>query len=142
MSCNSFSIITLNAEKILNSIKESNIEKGSDGNFKVVFSFDLCDKNPKRRDVVLREDDCPTNALFWQICKILNESPKKDSLLRYFVFIDFSKIFSRNISTENKTTPSKEDFLGNNGKLFIFFGIKAVGVSGIYTVGIFAFDEN
>lgn len=121
MSCNSFSIFTLDAEEILHSIKESDIEKGSDGNFKVVFRVDLSDKNPKRRDIVLRKDDCPTNALFEQICKIVTKSPEKDSLLRYLVFIDFSKIFFRNISwsTKNKTTPSKEDFLAENSLAYL-----------------------
>lgn len=139
MSCNSFSIITLDAKKILNSIKENNIEKGATGNFKVVFRFDLSflikpAKNSESCDIVLRKDDCPTNALFEQICKIVTKSPEKDSLLRYLVFIDFSKIFSRNISwlMENKTTPSKKDFLGENSLAYLtkaMFGEKGIELS-------------
>ena len=108
-----FKIKKLDAAEMLAARKADDVVKNSDGNFKLIFRYDLSGKDSAGRKIILCEEDCPGNALFRQILNVLppSDEPAAERLRASLVFVDFSKVFQRNFSASDKTTPSKEDFL-------------------------------
>ena len=108
-----FKIKKLDAAEMLAACKADDVVKNSDGNFKLIFRYDLSGKDSTGRKIILCEEDCPGNALFWQILNVLppSDEPAAEKLRASLVFVDFSKVFQKNFSPAEKTTPSKEDFL-------------------------------
>lgn len=102
-----FKIFTLDAAKIVERARNEIIVKGTDRNFHLNFRLDLSNKD---YDVIQAQEVYADNALFWQICKVLPCMEKTDDALKQvLVFVDFNNVFSKNLSADTKTTPSKQD---------------------------------
>lgn len=116
MTAIAWNLIKLDATKILCNLTERDITKQDDGNYKVVFKYDLSGDNPIGRDVILSEDTFADNALFFQLRKILmvdsNLEIDENFMRSTIIFVDFKDIFFKKDWSSVKLPadiPSKED---------------------------------
>ena len=112
---NFFKIKTLDAAEMLLARKKNDLVIKSDGNFKIRFRYNLSGEDSTGRRIILREEMCPDNALFWQILNLLPPSniPDEEKLREALVFIDFKKTFRKQLApqAQEKTTASSEELL-------------------------------
>lgn len=115
-----WSLINLDAKKILCNLTQRDVKQDEYGNYKVEFKYDLSDKNPMGRDIISSEDTFAENALFFQLRKILKADSKPEvdqSLIRStLIFIDFKEVFSKYGKVWSSVqwplnTPAKNDLL-------------------------------
>lgn len=117
MSNSAWNFIKLDATKILCNLTGRDIIRSDDGNYKVVFKYDLSGENPISRDIILSEDVFADNALFFQLRKILTADSKvevdENFLRSSLVFVDMKKIFDKDWSSVKlpTKTPSKDKIL-------------------------------
>ena len=102
-----FKIATLDAAKIIKRLSSENIIQDNDGNFRLIFRYDLFGED---KEIIINQDRYASNALFRQILKTL---PPAQDLNNSLVFVDFKEVFKENFPESNKNTPSKEDLLND-----------------------------
>lgn len=106
-----YNIITLNPKLLL---ETGNVKKDEEtGNYKIAFSYDFQKNAFSRKRMILSTDTYNSNALFYQMEKILRKSDSpwdEDSLREYIVYLDFTDLFSffKDEKAEEKTQ-NKED---------------------------------
>ena len=97
MTAPTWNLIKLDGIKILCNLTERYIIQ-KNGNYKVAFKYDISDKNPMGRDIVLSEDKFADSALFFQLHKILKADLQlevdENFIRSTLIFVDFKEIFS------------------------------------------------
>lgn len=122
-----WNLIKLDGKKILCNLTERDIEQDKDnGNYKVKFKYDL--SNPIGRDIISLEDKFAGNALFFQLCKILEAESKlevdENFLRSTLLFVDFKEVFTNDFEKVwsfvklPADTPSKADLLTNKALIY------------------------
>lgn len=118
MSSITWNLLTLNAEKILQSLSKNFLIQ-KDGNYRINFRYDLSGGDSFANDIILSEDCFVDNALLFQLRKILPDNSKPAEEMRSsIIFVDFKEVFKNELVNLGETTPSKEELLSDDGLIY------------------------